>query len=85
MTYLEKLEELIKASDELAKGLAELAQAQREHPGTEVQPDEQAPPKHPGGSGVHIAKVEIIVSSNEDPDRIARLALAHLERLRRMP
>lgn len=42
-------------------------------------------PKHPGGAGTHIAKVEIVVTSNQDPSRIARATVAEIAKLRRHP
>lgn len=38
-----------------------------------------------GGGGTHIQKVEIVVSSNQDPSRIARMVGDHLEKLSRFP
>lgn len=43
-------------------------------------------PKHPGGGGgAHIQKVEIVVTSNQDPSRIARTVLSELQNLSRHP
>ncbi len=41
------------------------------------------PPKHPGGAGVHIDKVEIVVTSNNEPNRVARLVKDEFLSLRR--
>lgn len=38
-----------------------------------------------GGGGTHIQKVEIVVSSNQDPSRIARLTVDEIKRLSRFP
>lgn len=38
-----------------------------------------------GGAGIHINKVEITVSSNEDPSRIARLTAAEIANIARNP
>lgn len=38
-----------------------------------------------GGGGQHIQKVEIVVTSNQDPSRIARLTLAALQDIQRNP
>lgn len=43
------------------------------------------PPRHPGGAGMNVQKVEIVVTSNQDPSRIARLVSAELANLRRHP
>jgi hypothetical protein len=36
-----------------------------------------------GGGGVHVARVEITVSSNQDPNRVARVIASHLADLAR--
>jgi hypothetical protein len=41
--------------------------------------------KHPGGGGVNVQKVEIVVSANDDPSRVARLIHAHLANIARNP
>lgn len=38
-----------------------------------------------GGGGTHIQKVEIVVSSNQDPSRIARLTVEKLQDINRFP
>lgn len=54
------------------------------------QLDESGAPKHKkgaggGGGGTHIQKVEIVVSSNQDPSRIARLTVEKLQDISRFP
>lgn len=46
---------------------------------------EKKSPRHPGGAGMNIQKVEIVVTSNQDPSRIARLLTSELANLRRHP
>lgn len=47
--------------------------------------DKRKPPRHPGGAGMNVQKVEIVVTSNQDPSRIARLVSSELANLRRHP
>lgn len=42
-------------------------------------------PKHKGGGGMNIQKVEIVVTSNQDPSRIARLVVDELGKMKRAP
>ncbi|HEU4729973.1 MAG TPA: hypothetical protein VFT22_18880 [Kofleriaceae bacterium] len=46
---------------------------------------EKKPLKHPGGASMNIAKVEITVSGNDSPDRVAQLVFDKLQNLRRHP
>lgn len=41
--------------------------------------------KHPGGGGTNIARVEIVVTSNSEPSRIARMVLSEIQNIQRHP
>jgi hypothetical protein len=41
--------------------------------------------KHPGRPGTNIQKVEIVVTSNESPSRIARMVMSEIQNLQRHP
>lgn len=41
--------------------------------------------RHPGGGGTNIARVEIVVTSNESPSRIARMVLSEMQNIQRHP
>jgi hypothetical protein len=45
----------------------------------------QAAAKGPAGTGTHIQKVEIVVSSNADPSRVAQIVMSHIVNLARNP
>jgi hypothetical protein len=45
----------------------------------------QAAAKGPAGTGTHIQKVEIAVSSNADPSRVAQIVMSHIVDLARNP
>ena len=54
------------------------------------QLDESGAPKHKkgaggGGGGTHIQKVEIVLTTNQDPSRIARLTVEKLQDISRFP
>lgn len=46
---------------------------------------EQKKPKLPGGGGGTVMKVEIAIKGSDDPSRVARLTVEHLQRLARNP
>jgi len=41
--------------------------------------------KHPGGGGTNIQKVEIVLTSNSEPSRIARMVLSEIQNIQRHP
>jgi len=41
--------------------------------------------KHPGGAGTNIQKVEIVVTSNQEPSRIARMVLQEIQTIQTHP
>ena len=54
-------------------------------PGDDEKKKREGMGKHPGGGGMNIQKVEIVVTSNQDPSRIARAVTDKLASLRRNP